>query len=137
LPYIHVTLATGRPRKRKRSLIKALTDSMEQVLEVARHDIHVLLWELPTENIGEAGEEPPPDTTNNVAVLMSVGRPPEVVLMLIKRLTDAVESELRVARKDVHLVVHEEPFRNIGEGGVPMDPPRIPHWYYHRIGRDL
>ena len=31
---------------------------MEEVLEVARHDIHVLLWELPTENIGEAGEEP-------------------------------------------------------------------------------
>lgn len=72
MPYIHVTLATGRPKDRKRSLIKALTDTMEQVLEVARHDIHVLLWELPTENIGEAG--------------------------------------------------------------VPMDPPRVPHWYYHRIG---
>jgi hypothetical protein len=24
----------------------------------------------------------------------------------------------------------------IGEAGVPMDPPRIPHWYNHRIGRD-
>jgi len=134
LPYIHVTLATGRPKDRKRSLINALTDTMEQVLEVARHDIHVLLWELPTENIGEAGEEPPPEMTNNVAVLMSEGRPAEVVLMLIKRLTDVVESVLQVERKHVHLVVHEEPYRNIGEAGVPMDPPRVPHWYYHRIG---
>jgi 4-oxalocrotonate tautomerase family enzyme len=134
LPYIHVTLANGRPKDRKRSLIRALTDTMEQVLEVARHDIHVLLWELPTENIGEAGEEPPPEMTNNVAVLMSEGRPAEVELMLIKRLTDVVESVLQVERKHVHLVVHEEPYRNIGEAGVPMDPPRVPHWYYHRIG---
>jgi len=134
LPYIHVTLANGRPKDRKRSLIRALTDTMEQVLEVARHDIHVLLWELPTENIGEAGEEPPPEMTNNVAVLMSEGRPAEVELMLIKRLTDVVERVLQVERKHVHLVVHEEPYRNIGEAGVPMDPPRVPHWYYHRIG---
>jgi 4-oxalocrotonate tautomerase family enzyme len=135
VPYIHVTLASGRPKPLKRELIKALTNTMERVLEVARIDIHVLLWELPTENIGEAGEEPAPDVTNNVMVLMSEGRPPEVVLVLIKELTDAVEQTLAVARKDVHLVVLEEPFRNIGEAGIPMEPPRVPHWYYHAIGR--
>ena len=137
MPYIHVTLASGRSKEKKRQLITALTDAMERVLEVARIDIHVLLWELPTENIGEAGEEPKPDVTNNVMVLMSQGRPVEVVLVLIKAMTDAVESTLKVARKDVHLVVLEEPYRNIGEAGIPMEPPRIPHWYYHQIGRQL
>jgi phenylpyruvate tautomerase PptA (4-oxalocrotonate tautomerase family) len=97
----------------------------------------VLLWELPTENIGEGGEEPSPETTNNLTVLMSQGRPPEVVLVLIKTLTDVVEDALRVRREDVHLVVFEEPFRNIGEAGIPMEPPRIPHWYYHQIGKRL
>lgn len=137
MPYIHVTLASGRPKEKKRALILALTDAMERVLEVARPDIHVLLWELPTENIGEGGEEPAPEITNKVMVLMSQGRPPEVVLVLIKTLTDVVEKTLEVARKDVHLVVHEEPFRNIGEAGIPMEAPRVPHWYYHQIGRLL
>lgn len=137
MPYIHVTLAQGRTKEQKRALILALTDSMQHVLEVARHDIHVLLWELPTENIGEAGEEPKPSVTNNVSILMSQGRPPEVILALIKALTDVVESVFHVERKDVHLVVFEEPFRNIGEAGVPMEPPRVPHWYYHQIGRAI
>lgn len=129
MPYIHVTLASGRPRGVKRQLIGELTDMMERVLEVARSDIHVLLWEVPTENIGEAGLEPAPDVTNNVMVLMSQGRPSEVVLVLIKSLTDVLEAVLRVARADVHLVVLGEPFTRIGEAGIPMEPPRVPHWY--------
>jgi 4-oxalocrotonate tautomerase family enzyme len=136
VPYIHVTLALGRPTEVKRQLIGGLTDTMEDVLEVARSDIHVLLWEIPTENIGEAGLEPASDVTNNVMVLMSQGRPSEVVLVLIKSLTDVVEAVLGVARKDVHLVVLEEPFTRIGEAGIPMEPPRVPHWYYHdTVGR--
>ena len=98
MPYIHVTLASGRPREVKRQLIGGLTDMMERVLEVARSDIHVLLWEIPTENIGEAGLEPASDVTNNIMVLMSQGRPSEVVLILIKSLTDVVEGVLQVAR---------------------------------------
>jgi 4-oxalocrotonate tautomerase family enzyme len=137
MPYIHVTLASGRPKELKRALIVALTDEMERVLEVARADIHVLLWELPTENIGEGGAEPSSEVTNNVSVLMSKGRPPEVVLVLIKCLTDVVETTLKVSRKDVHVVVLEEPFRNIGEAGIPMEAPRVPHWYYHQVGRRL
>lgn len=130
LPYIHVTLASGRPRQLKRELIVGLTDTMERVLEVRRSDIHVLLWELATENIGEGGAEPSNEVTNNITVVMSQGRPAEVVLVLISSLTDVVETVLAVARADVHLVVLEEPFTRIGEGGIPMDPPRVPHWYY-------
>lgn len=130
MPYIHVTLASGRPREIKRRLIGELTDTMERVLEVARSDIHVLLWELPTENIGEAGVEPDPDVTNNIMVLMSQGRPSDVILVLIKSMTDVVEAVLEVRREDVHLVVLEEPFTRIGEAGIPMEPPQVPHWYY-------
>ena len=39
MPYIHVTLASGRTRQVKRELTSALTDAMERVLEVARIDI--------------------------------------------------------------------------------------------------
>ena len=91
MPYIHVTLATGRSRALKRELIVSLTDAMQRVLEVARADIHVLLWELPTENIGEAGEEPSAAVTNNLTVVISQGRPTEVVLVLIKTLTDVAQ----------------------------------------------
>jgi 4-oxalocrotonate tautomerase family enzyme len=131
VPYIHVTLAVGRPTELKRRLIGGLTDMMEDVLEVARSDIHVLLWEIPTENIGEGGREPAADVTNNVTVVMSQGRPSDVVLVLIKSLTDVVEAVLEVTRENVHLVVLEEPFTRIGEAGIPMEPPRVPHWYYH------
>jgi 4-oxalocrotonate tautomerase family enzyme len=130
VPYIHVTLAFGRSRELKRELIVALTDMMERVLEVKRSDIHVLLWELAPENIGEGGVEPAVEVTNNVTVVMSQGRPADVVLLLISTLTDVVEAVLAVARSDVHLVVLEEPFTRIGEAGIPMDPPRVPHWYY-------
>lgn len=130
MPYIHVTLASGRSRQLKRELIVALTDMMERVLEVKRSDIHVLLWELAPENIGEGGVEPAAEVTNNVTVVMSQGRPADVVLVLISALTDVVEAVLAVARSDVHLVVLEEPFARIGEAGIPMDPPRVPHWYY-------
>ena len=130
MPYIHVTLAFGRSRELKRELIVALTDMMERVLEVKRSDIHVLLWELAPENIGEGGVEPGVEVTNNVTVVMSQGRPADVVLVLISTLTDVVEAVLAVARSDVHLVVLEEPFTRIGEAGIPMDPPRVPHWYY-------
>lgn len=53
MPYIQVTLASGRPRELKRPLIGELTDTMERVLEVARSDIHMLKWEIT--RIGEAG----------------------------------------------------------------------------------
>ena len=52
------------------------------------------------------------------------------MLVLISALTDVVEAVLAVARSDVHLVVLEEPFTRVGEAGIPMDPPRVPHWYY-------
>jgi hypothetical protein len=53
---------------------------------------------------------------------MSQGRPPAVVLVLIKTLADVVEHTLQVRRQDEHLVVFEEPFRNIGVAGIPMEP---------------
>lgn len=137
MPYIHVTLAAGRSRAQKRNLIATLTDRMQQTLEVAREDIHVLLWELPTENIGEGGSEPAIDDISQLTVLMSKGRPDEVVLVLIKDLTDAVQEALQVKRPTVRVVVTELPFSRIGEGGIPMEPPRIPHWYYHQIASRL
>ena len=68
--------------------------------------------------------------TNNVTVVMSQGRPADVVLVLISALTDVVEAVLAVVRSDVHLVVLEEPFTPYRRGRYPMDPPRVPHWYY-------
>jgi 4-oxalocrotonate tautomerase family enzyme len=133
MPYIHVSLATGRPRNQKRSLIRGLTDATERVLEVARRDIFVFLWELPTDNLGEAGEEPLAAATNNVVVMLRKGRPPEVRHVLIDALTTAVEDQLDVPRKDIHLVLAEVPPDNVGEAGIPMAPPTLPSWYATRL----
>jgi hypothetical protein len=50
---------------------------------------------------------------------------------LIKSLTDVAEAVLEVVREDVHLVVLGERFTRIGQAGIPMEPPRVPQWYYH------
>ena len=45
----------GRHREVLAALIVKLTDVIEQQLGVAREDIHIILVEVPAENIGEGG----------------------------------------------------------------------------------
>lgn len=126
MPYIHVAIASGYSKEKKRSLIRAITTSTVCVLEAPPTDVHVFLWELATGNLGYAGEEPSRGRINNVTVIFRKGRHRNVRFALLKGLTDAVQAALGVAHDDIHVVLSEVPAENIGEGGVPMGPPTEP-----------
>jgi 4-oxalocrotonate tautomerase family enzyme len=133
MPYVHVALTIGRSSDQKRSLIRAITDSIVRVLEVGPRDVHVFLWEFTTENAGVAGEEPGPTTINDVTIILRQGRHLEVKALLIKDLTDTIGKQLDIPYEDVHIILSEVPASNIGEGGVPMKSPAQPAW--HMIGQ--
>lgn len=65
---------------------------------------------------------------NNVTMTFREGRHREVPTALIQRLTDVIEKQLKVVREDVHITLIEVPAANIGEGGIPMNPPEQPSW---------
>jgi len=55
-----------------------------------------------------------------VHIHMFQGRTPEKKEALIKKVTDAVVDALEVSKEAVHIVLHEVPKENIGDGGVPL-----------------
>jgi 4-oxalocrotonate tautomerase family enzyme len=129
MPYLHVVIAAGRPTAQKRSLIRALTDAAERVLEVPRHDVYVFVGELCTESLGDGGEEPDAAKINNLTVFLREGRHPAVRAALLEALTDATQTELGVPRPYIQILLSEIPPANIGEGGVPMGAPKQPTWF--------
>jgi 4-oxalocrotonate tautomerase len=48
------------------------------------------------------------------------GRPPEKKEELIKKVTDAIADTLKIPKEKVHIVLHEIPKENIGDGGIPL-----------------
>lgn len=128
MPYIHMALTAGYSVKQKRSLIRAMTDCTITAMEVPLSEVHVFLWEFATENLGYGGDEPAKTKMNNVTMTFREGRRPEVLAALIVKLTDVIEQQLQLPRGDIHIVLVEVPAKNIGEGGVPMEPPSQPSW---------
>lgn len=107
----------------------AVTASID-VLDSVPEDIHTVVWEIPPENLGEGGRQPEPaSVTNNISMLLSRGRSPEVLLALLTRFTDVTQDVLGVERRHVHVVLHELPREHIGEMGVPMAAPGDPRWF--------
>jgi 4-oxalocrotonate tautomerase len=51
---------------------------------------------------------------------MIAGRPPEKKERLIKKVTDAIVEALEVSADRVHIILHDIPKENIGDGGVPL-----------------
>jgi 4-oxalocrotonate tautomerase family enzyme len=59
---VTVIFRRGRHRNVRLALLKGLTDAVQSVLGVTRGDIHVILSEVPPENIGEGGVPMGPPT---------------------------------------------------------------------------
>jgi len=129
MPYLHVVIASGRPAQQKRSLIRALTDATERVLDVPRNDVYVYVCELSTQNLGDGGEEPEPTKVSNITMFLREGRHPKVRAALLEALTDAAEKTLVASRPNIQILLSEIPAANIGEGGVPMGPAKQPAWF--------
>jgi 4-oxalocrotonate tautomerase len=51
---------------------------------------------------------------------MIAGRPPEKKERLIKRVTEAIVEALEVPPDRVHILLHDIPKENIGDGGIPL-----------------
>jgi 4-oxalocrotonate tautomerase family enzyme len=62
---VTVVFRQGRHREVRLALLKCLTEAMQAELDVAPEDIHVILSEVPHENIGEGGIPMGPPTQPN------------------------------------------------------------------------
>ena len=55
MPNVSITIAAGRPPEKKESLIQKVTDAIVEALGVSKDSVHIALYEIPKENIGEGG----------------------------------------------------------------------------------
>ncbi len=51
---------------------------------------------------------------------MIAGRTPEKKERLIKKVTDAIVEALEISANRVHIILHDIPKENIGDGGVQL-----------------
>ena len=55
MPNVSITILGGRPPEKKEQLIKKVTDAIVESLGVSKDSVHIALYEVPKENIGEGG----------------------------------------------------------------------------------
>jgi 4-oxalocrotonate tautomerase len=55
MPYVQISLVQGRTPSKKEELIKKVTDAIVETLQIPKDQVHILLNEVPKENIGDGG----------------------------------------------------------------------------------
>jgi len=55
MPIVHIYMFSGRTQEKKERLMAKVTDAVSEALEVPREAVHIVLNEVPRENIGHAG----------------------------------------------------------------------------------
>ena len=55
MPNVSITIAAGRPPEKKEALIQKVTDAIVEALAVSKASVHIAVYEIPRENIGEGG----------------------------------------------------------------------------------
>jgi len=55
MPNVNITMVAGRSPEKKEDLIKKVTDAVVDSLGVSKESVHIALYEIPKENIGDAG----------------------------------------------------------------------------------
>ena len=55
MPIVQISMIQGRTPEKKEQLIKKVTEAITEVLKVPADRVHVILNEVPKENIGVAG----------------------------------------------------------------------------------
>jgi 4-oxalocrotonate tautomerase len=48
-------MITGRTAEKKEQLIRKVTDAMVDVLEIPANRVHIIIHDIPKENIGDGG----------------------------------------------------------------------------------
>ncbi len=55
MPTVHINMISGRTPEMKEDLIRKVTDAICDALRVPKDRVHILLHEVPKENIGHGG----------------------------------------------------------------------------------
>ena len=55
MPIVHISMIAGRTPEKKEKLIKKVTDAVVESLEIPADRVHIVLHDIPKENIGDAG----------------------------------------------------------------------------------
>lgn len=55
MPIVQISMIAGRTPEKKEQLIKKVTDAIVGVLQIPAERVHIILNEVPKENIGHGG----------------------------------------------------------------------------------
>lgn len=55
MPIVNITLLPGRTPEKKEELIKNVTNSIADTLQIPKERVHIVLYEVSKENIGSGG----------------------------------------------------------------------------------
>jgi 4-oxalocrotonate tautomerase len=55
MPIVQISLVQGRTPTKKEELIKKVTDAIVETLQISKDRVHIVLNELPKENVGDGG----------------------------------------------------------------------------------
>jgi 4-oxalocrotonate tautomerase len=55
MPYVQISLVQGRTPSKKEELIKKVTDAIAETLKISKDHVHIVLIEVPKDNIGDGG----------------------------------------------------------------------------------
>ncbi len=55
MPIVQISMIAGRTPEKKEELIKKVTDAIAETLEIPEERVHIVLNDVPKENIGRGG----------------------------------------------------------------------------------
>jgi 4-oxalocrotonate tautomerase len=55
MPIVQISMIQGRTPEKKEQLIKKVTDAIVEVLQIPKERVHIVLNDVPKENIGRGG----------------------------------------------------------------------------------
>ncbi len=55
MPVVHIDMISGRTPEMKEKLIEKVTDAITDALQISKDKVHIVLHDVPKENIGHGG----------------------------------------------------------------------------------
>jgi 4-oxalocrotonate tautomerase len=55
MPIVQISMIAGRTPEKKEQLIKKVTDTIVEVLQIPTDRVHIIINDVPKENIGDGG----------------------------------------------------------------------------------
>jgi 4-oxalocrotonate tautomerase len=55
MPIVQISMIAGRTPEKKEQLIKKVTDAIVEVLQIPADRVHIIINDVPKENIGDGG----------------------------------------------------------------------------------